>query len=73
MYFTNGSNEGGHHQGNDDALQHVEEQLPDELHVHRLPLTPRLLPGILKSQPKPDTWRTNLLSNALFSIGISRE
>ena len=50
---TNSSDEGGNHQGDDDALQHVQEEVPDELDVHGLPLAPAVL-GVLQSKSKSD-------------------
>ena len=50
---TNGGDEGRNHQRDDNALQHVEEEIPDELHVHGLPLAPGVL-GSLQSQSKGD-------------------
>ena len=51
--ITNGSDERWDHQRDDDALQHVEEEGADELHVHGLPLAPDVL-GVLETQSKPD-------------------
>ena len=47
-------NQGGDDQGNDDALEHLEEQLSDELDVHGLPGGPGLLPG-LEADPQDHT------------------
>ena len=48
-------NEGGNHKRYNDALEHVEEELPDELDVHGIPAGPRLFAGVLQSHSQPDT------------------
>ena len=50
---TNSCDEGGNNQRDDDALQHVQEKVPDELDVHGLSLAPAVL-GVLQSQSKSD-------------------
>ena len=55
MFPTYGRYQGGHHEGNDDGLEHVEEELPDELDVHGIPAGPRLIAGVLQTHSQPDT------------------
>ena len=48
-------NKGGNHQWYNDALEHVEEELPDVLHIHRLPPGPGLILVGPETQAKPNT------------------
>ena len=55
MFPTYGRYEGRHHEGNDDGLEHVEEELPDVLHIHRLPPAPGSITGFLESKAQTNS------------------
>ena len=49
---ANGRDDGGHEQRDDERLQHPEEQVPDELHVHDFALPPSLRLGGAQHEPQ---------------------
>ena len=66
---TDSSNEWRNNQGDDDSLQHLKEQITDELHIHCVSLAPGLL-RLLQCKSKADAWEEMMILVLVMSMKL---